>query len=145
MCHWIACIAMLINFFPHVFPPYLALNYIKAPKPWQVPIHLQLGQHPNWWLRITVLSKRPEEAFKGIDINFGCPAKAVNKSNGGASLLKEPELIYQVVKARREAVPAHIPVSAKIRLGWEHPEECFEIVDAIEQAKADELTRHALN
>ena len=80
---------------------------------------------------------------KGIDINFGCPAKAVNKSNGGASLLKEPELIYQVVKACREAVPAHIPVSAKIRLGWEHPEECFEIVDAIEQAKADELTVHA--
>jgi tRNA-dihydrouridine synthase C len=107
-----------------------------------VPIHLQLlGQHPNWMA---------ENAFqaaslgaKGIDINFGCPAKAVNKSNGGASLLKEPELIYQVVKACREAVPAHIPVSAKIRLGWEHPEECFEIVDAIEQAKADELTVHA--
>ncbi|MEZ8611704.1 tRNA dihydrouridine(16) synthase DusC [Vibrio sp. 10N.239.311.D11] len=107
-----------------------------------VPIHLQLlGQHPNWMA---------ENAFqaaslgaKGIDLNFGCPAKAVNKSNGGASLLKEPELIYQVVNACREAVPAHIPVSAKIRLGWEHPEECFEIVDAIEQAKADELTVHA--
>jgi tRNA-dihydrouridine synthase C len=107
-----------------------------------VPIRLQLlGQHPNWMA---------ENAFqaaslgaKGIDLNFGCPAKAVNKSNGGASLLKEPELIYQVVKSCREAVPAHIPVSAKIRLGWEHPEECFEIVDAIEQAKADELTVHA--
>ncbi|MFA0409524.1 tRNA-dihydrouridine synthase, partial [Vibrio splendidus] len=67
-----------------------------------VPIHLQLlGQHPNWMA---------ENAFqaanlgaKGIDLNFGCPAKAVNKSNGGASLLKEPELIYQVVNACREA------------------------------------------
>ncbi len=42
-----------------------------------------------------------------------------------ASLLKEPELIYQVIEACREAVPAHIPVSAKIRLGWEHLKEMF--------------------
>ncbi len=107
-----------------------------------VPVHVQLlGQHPKWMAENAV--QAASLGAKGIDLNFGCPAKAVNKSNGGASLLKEPELIYQVVKACREAVPAHIPVSAKIRLGWEDPEECFEIVDAIEQAKADELTVHA--
>lgn len=55
----------------------------------------------------------------------------VNQSKGGAALLQHPELIYQVVKACRDAVPAHIPVSAKIRLGWEDPEDCFEIVDAV--------------
>ncbi len=48
-----------------------------------------------------------------------------------------------MVKACRDAVPSHIPVSAKIRLGWENPEDCFEIVDAVEQGKADELTVHA--
>lgn len=107
-----------------------------------VPVHVQLlGQHPKWMAENAI--QAASLGAKGIDLNFGCPAKAVNKSNGGASLLKEPELIYQVVKATREAVPAHIPVSAKIRLGWEHPDECFEIVDAIEQAKADELTVHA--
>ncbi len=107
-----------------------------------VPVHVQLlGQHPQWMAENAV--QAASLGAKGIDLNFGCPAKAVNKSNGGASLLKEPELIYQVVKSCREAVPAHIPVSAKIRLGWEDPEECFEIVDAIEQAKADELTVHA--
>ncbi|KAA8602021.1 MULTISPECIES: tRNA dihydrouridine(16) synthase DusC [Vibrio] len=107
-----------------------------------VPVHVQLlGQHPKWMAENAI--QAANLGAKGIDLNFGCPAKAVNKSNGGASLLKEPELIYQVVKACREAVPEHIPVSAKIRLGWEHPDECFEIVDAIEQAKADELTVHA--
>ncbi|MDF5415014.1 tRNA-dihydrouridine synthase, partial [Vibrio parahaemolyticus] len=49
----------------------------------------------------------------------------------------------RVVKACREAVPEAIPVTAKIRLGWENPEDCFEIVDAIQSAGANELTVHA--
>src|SRR6185503_817613 len=51
-----------------------------------------------------------------IDLNFGCPAKTVNKSRGGAVLLKEPELLHAIVEAVRRAVPAHIPVTAKMRL-----------------------------
>ncbi|MBE4572815.1 tRNA dihydrouridine(16) synthase DusC [Vibrio navarrensis] len=107
-----------------------------------VPIKLQLlGQDPHWMAENAV--RAAELGAYGIDLNFGCPAKMVNQSKGGAALLQHPELIYQVVKACREAVPAHIPVSAKIRLGWENPEDCFEIVDAVEQGKADELTVHA--
>ncbi|MCE7611510.1 tRNA-dihydrouridine synthase, partial [Vibrio fluvialis] len=70
-------------------------------------------------------------------------AKMVNQSKGGAALLQHPELIYQVIKACRDAVPSDIPVTAKIRLGWENPDDCFEIVDAVQQAGADELTVHA--
>ncbi|EJL6398457.1 tRNA dihydrouridine(16) synthase DusC [Vibrio navarrensis] len=107
-----------------------------------VPIKLQLlGQDPHWMAENAV--RAAELGAYGIDLNFGCPAKMVNQSKGGAALLQHPELIYQVVKACREAVPAHIPVSVKIRLGWENPEDCFEIVDAVEQGKADELTVHA--
>ncbi len=78
-----------------------------------------------------------------VDLNFGCPAKMVNQSKGGAALLQHPELIYQVIKACRDAVPSDIPITAKIRLGWENPDDCFEIVDAVQQAGADELTVHA--
>ncbi|GAA5646711.1 MULTISPECIES: tRNA dihydrouridine(16) synthase DusC [Vibrio] len=107
-----------------------------------VPVHLQLlGQEPGWMAENAV--RAADLGAKGIDINFGCPAKMVNKSKGGAALLQHPELIHQVVKACRDAVPTHIPVSAKIRLGWEDPNDCFEIVDAIEQAGANELTVHA--
>lgn len=106
------------------------------------PVKVQLlGQHPEWMAENAI--RAAQLGACGIDLNFGCPAKTVNKSQGGAALLAYPETIYQVVKACRDAVPSHIPVSAKIRLGLEDPEDCFEIVSAIESAKADELTVHA--
>ena len=55
----------------------------------------------------------------GIDLNFGCPAKTVNRHRGGAVLLQEPELIHAIVLAVRRAVPADVLVSAKMRLGYE--------------------------
>ncbi|UGA55664.1 tRNA dihydrouridine(16) synthase DusC [Vibrio sp. VB16] len=106
------------------------------------PIHIQLlGQEPNWMAENAVQAE--SLGARGIDLNFGCPARLVNRSRGGAALLKDPEQIYKIVKACREAVSNTIPVSAKIRLGWENPEDCFEIVDAIEQAGANEVTIHA--
>ncbi len=58
---------------------------------------------------------------KGIDLNFGCPAPTVNRHDGGATLLKFPERVEQIVAAVRSAVPAEVPVSAKLRLGWDDP------------------------
>ena len=52
-----------------------------------------------------------------IDLNFGCPAPTVNKHQGGAVLLKEPQRIYHIVKTLRTALPEHITLSAKMRLG----------------------------
>ncbi|MCG6270498.1 tRNA dihydrouridine(16) synthase DusC [Vibrio furnissii] len=107
-----------------------------------VPVKVQLlGQEPHWMAENAV--RAAELGACGVDLNFGCPAKMVNQSKGGAALLQHPELIYQVIKACRDAVPADIPVSAKIRLGWENPDDSFEIVDAVQQAGADELTVHA--
>ncbi|QTG88706.1 tRNA dihydrouridine(16) synthase DusC [Vibrio furnissii] len=107
-----------------------------------VPVKVQLlGQELHWMAENAV--RAAELGACGVDLNFGCPAKMVNQSKGGAALLQHPELIYQVIKACRDAVPADIPVSAKIRLGWENPDDCFEIVDAVQQAGADELTVHA--
>ncbi len=56
---------------------------------------------------------------RGIDVNFGCPAPTVNRHDGGATLLKYPDRIQLVVRAIRDALPPEIPVSAKLRLGWE--------------------------
>lgn len=107
-----------------------------------VPVHVQLlGQDPHWMAENAVMAA--ELGARGIDLNFGCPAKLVNKSKGGAALLQHPELIHRVVKACRDAVDDTIPVTAKIRLGWENPDDCFEIVSAIESAGANELTVHA--
>ncbi|MDP2163674.1 MAG: tRNA-dihydrouridine synthase [Hydrogenophaga sp.] len=79
----------------------------------------------------------------GIDLNFGCPAKTVNQSRGGAVLLDEPELIGRIVLAVRRAVPAHVPVSAKMRLGFNDDTRAEECAHAIASAGADELVIHA--
>jgi tRNA-dihydrouridine synthase C len=78
----------------------------------------------------------------GIDLNFGCPAKTVNRHDGGATLLKTPERLYQIVSAVRKAIPMEIPVTAKIRLGFDDPGVCIETAQAVEAAQANWLTVH---
>jgi len=79
----------------------------------------------------------------GIDLNFGCPSKTVNKSDGGSALLREPDRVYEIVAAVRDAVDPNIPVTAKIRLGFSNHDYLDEITDNIFRANADELCIHA--
>lgn len=78
-----------------------------------------------------------------IDLNFGCPAKTVNKSRGGAVLLKEPELLHRIMFEVRGAVPAHIPVTAKMRLGYDSPDSALECAQALVSGGAEQLVVHA--
>lgn len=78
-----------------------------------------------------------------IDLNFGCPAKTVNRHDGGASLLKNPERLFQVTSAVRRAVPNYIPVTAKVRLGYDHKNFTREIASACESGGAHWLAIHA--
>ncbi|MBA1205157.1 tRNA dihydrouridine(16) synthase DusC [Pseudomonas capeferrum] len=78
-----------------------------------------------------------------IDLNFGCPAKTVNKSRGGAVLLKEPELLHAIVREVRRAVPAHIPVTAKMRLGFDSPDAALDCGTALAEGGAAHLVVHA--
>jgi tRNA-dihydrouridine synthase C len=84
-----------------------------------------------------------EMGSAGIDLNFGCPAKTVNLHRGGAVLLDEPETVAQIVAAVRRAVPAHVPVSAKMRLGFNDDSRAEECALAIEASGATELVVHA--
>ena len=106
------------------------------------PVHLQLlGSDP-----VAMAENAARAASLGalaIDINFGCPAKTVNKHRGGAALLKEPILIHKIVSAVRSAVPSEVPISAKIRLGTDDASELAENVAAISEAGSSWLTIHA--
>ena len=79
----------------------------------------------------------------GIDLNFGCPAKTVNKSEGGAALLRTPDRIGAVCQAVRSAVPAHIPVTAKVRLGFEDDSDFERIALTALDTGISELVVHA--
>ncbi|MGL5758722.1 tRNA dihydrouridine(16) synthase DusC [Plesiomonas sp.] len=105
------------------------------------PVRVQLlGQSPQW------LAENAARAValgsQGVDLNCGCPSKKVNGSDGGASLLKDPDLIYRAAKAMREAVPNNMPVTVKVRLGWDSTDHSMEIADAVQQAGATEIAIH---
>lgn len=79
----------------------------------------------------------------GIDLNFGCPAHTVNRHRGGAVLLDEPELLHRIVSEVRRAVPAHVLVSAKMRLGSADQSRMLDCAHALVDGGAGELTVHA--
>ncbi|MFV8783207.1 tRNA dihydrouridine synthase [Microbulbifer sp. SA54] len=107
-----------------------------------IPVRLQLlGGNP---LPMADNAKRAVAAgAKAIDLNFGCPAKSVNNSDGGACLLRTPSRVEAIVSAVRNAVPDHIPVTAKIRLGFEDRSSYLDNARAAEAGGASELAVHA--
>ncbi|MFT4993803.1 MAG: tRNA-dihydrouridine synthase C [Paraglaciecola sp.] len=106
------------------------------------PVKVQLlGQDGNWLAENAV--RATELGSHGVDLNFGCPAKTVNKSRGGAVLLREPQTLYDIVSAVRKAVPNEHSVSAKMRLGFDDTSLAIENAQAIAEAGADLLVIHA--
>lgn len=107
-----------------------------------VPVYLQLlgGQAA---IVADNAARAAELGAPGIDLNFGCPAKTVNRSDGGAIILRDPRRVHDIVAATRAAVPAQTPVTVKTRLGYEDSERFLDIVAGIEAAGANELTIHA--
>ena len=88
-------------------------------------------------------ARAAELGARGIDLNFGCPAKTVNRSDGGSVILREPQRVHAIAAAVRAAVPAHIPVTVKTRLGYEDESLFLDIVRGIDAARITELTVHA--
>lgn len=78
-----------------------------------------------------------------IDINMGCPVpKVAIKAQAGASLMKNPDLIYDIVSEIVKKVKK--PVSVKIRSGWDHSSvNAVEVAKRIEAAGASAITVHA--
>ncbi|MBL4671210.1 MAG: tRNA-dihydrouridine synthase [Arenicella sp.] len=79
----------------------------------------------------------------GIDINFGCPSKTVNNSDGGSVLLREPQRVGEIIRAVRDAVDPSIPVTVKIRLGFSNSDLLDEVVQNVIDGGANELAIHA--
>ena len=93
---------------------------------------------------VTAAKKIVEEQHPDIiDINMGCPVpKIAISSQAGSALLKNPDKIYEIVKAVVEAV--NIPVTVKMRLGWDNDHiNCIEVGKLVEKAGAKAITLHA--
>ncbi|MBR6392708.1 MAG: tRNA dihydrouridine synthase DusB [Eubacterium sp.] len=76
-----------------------------------------------------------------IDINMGCPAPKVAMNGGGASLMKNPQLAFEITRAVVNAVD--IPVTVKIRMGWdENSVNAVEMAELMEKAGASAIAIH---
>jgi nifR3 family TIM-barrel protein len=92
------------------------LKYTKKQKP----IVAQFfGATPEHFYKCALLAK--ELGFNGIDINMGCPDRAVEKQGAGAALIKNPKLAQEIMKETKRGA-GKLPVSVKTRLGYNKDE-----------------------
>jgi tRNA-dihydrouridine synthase C len=107
-----------------------------------LPVQVQLlGGDPDMLAQAAVVAV--DAGVRAIDLNFGCPARTVNRHDGGATLLKHPERIRSIVATVRSAVPIDIPVSAKLRLGWDDMRAIHVNAERAAEGGASWLTIHA--
>ena len=107
-----------------------------------LPVQVQLlGGNPGLLAQAALVSVRA--GARAVDLNFGCPARTVNRHDGGATLLQYPDRIREIVAAVRAAVPAELPVSAKLRLGWDNIHAIHVNAERAAEGGADWITIHA--
>lgn len=88
--------------------------------PTDSPIIAQIwGKNPEHFAETCKALK--DLGFSGVDLNFGCPDKHVNKAGGGAAMIKTPELAVECFRNAKKSTI--LPVSIKTRLGWAKVEE----------------------
>ncbi len=78
-------------------------------------------------------------SFDGVDLNMGCPDRAIEKQGAGAALVKDPKLATELIRAAKEA--SNLPVSVKTRIGYTK-ESLDEWLTALLQAEPAAITLH---
>ena len=139
------CVTEFIRVTQHLLPP--KVFYRICPEllhggrtPSGVPVYIQLlGGNPQLIGDNAAVAE--SLGALGIDLNFGCPAKTVNRHDGGAVLLKNPHRLFDIITAVKRSV--RLPVTAKVRLGFENKNLSQEIAKAVDEAGAHKLTIHA--
>ena len=77
-----------------------------------------------------------------VDLNFGCPARGALKGCAGAAALKDPAGMVETVKAALRGAEGRVPVTAKIRAGFDHANDVEALARAAEDGGAALLTIH---
>lgn len=97
-----------------------------------------LGDNPETMAKSAVIANKL--GARSIDINFGCPSRFVHHS--GSMLLKEPELLHEIVQTVRDRLDPDCDLSVKVRLGFADKSEAPGIIRAIAVEGVKEITVH---
>lgn len=122
------------------------LDMLPAPTE-KGPLVVQLcGSSPDYMARAAQIIEeimRPGGQLFMLDINMGCPAPKIVKNGEGSRLMQQPELAAQLVQAVVGAVGDKLPVSVKMRLGWDdNSKNVLEVARRLVQAGASALAIH---
>ncbi len=111
------------------------LKYSEAERPIVAQIFGAVPEHFEKVSKMLV-----ELGFDGIDINMGCPDKAVLKQKAGAACIKDPKLAQEIIAAAKQGA-GEIPVSVKTRLGF-NKVEIDKWIPALAETKPAAITIH---
>ncbi len=129
-----------------------AMGYLCAPKQKAVQDLLIRGENEKKLIvqlfgrdpeTVSEAAKRMEalERFDGIDLNMGCPAHKIAASGEGCGLMRTPKIAEQMMRKTVQAVS--LPVSVKMRLGWdEEHQNALELAWIAQDAGISEITVH---
>ncbi len=114
---------------------------MAAPYPGEKPFALQLlGRDPDTLARAAALAC-DRWPLSLVDVNMGCPVPKVAKNGEGAALLRAPDLCAAIVERVVRVVGSRVPVSCKIRLGFDQP-RAVEVARKVAAAGAAFVTVH---
>lgn len=118
------------------------LTYLKSDES-ERPLGIQLfGSDPQNMAKAAEIVEKCTNKFDFFDINAGCPVNKVTKSGAGSALLRNPEVIADIVKAIKSVTTK--PVTVKIRIGWDNNHINFmEVIKLLEDAGVAAIAIHA--
>ncbi len=118
------------------------LSYLKFEKS-DIPVGVQLfGSEPENLAKAALIVKKCAPFIDFIDVNMACPVPKVSKTGAGSALLLEPKKCGEIIRKIKEAT--HLPVSAKIRLGYYDSNlNYLEVIKELEGAGVSFIALHA--
>lgn len=116
-------------------------TYVKFDK--LFPTGLQLfGSSPETMKKAAIIAQKANKNIDFFDVNMGCPVSKVTNSGAGSSLMKNPKLCGDIIRSIKSVTS--LPVTAKIRLGWDNSSiNYLEVIKELEEAGVDAIAIHA--
>lgn len=109
----------------------------------EIPTGVQLfGNDPKNLAKAAVIAQNLNKFIDFFDVNMACPVPKVTKVGSGSSLMKDPKKCGEIIRAIKEVTT--LPISAKIRLGWDKNSINFlEVISELEKAGVSFIAIHA--
>jgi len=139
-CHLGGTFTEFVRVLDRPLQPFVLARHLGKEHP-EIPVGLQLMGRDLGALAGTA-ERVPDSGASMLDLNFGCPAKGALRGCAGSAVLREPRALEEVVRTCVEAVDGRLPVTAKIRAGYDDDTLLEELSASAEAGGASLLTVH---